>query len=58
MFVKATTLNHFDPKRHIQIEIDVLGYDIGGIFSQLTLNNLSQWHLVAFFSKKMIPVET
>ena len=57
-FVEAPILNHFDSKCHIQIEIDVSGYAIGGIFSQLTLNDLGQWHPVAFSSKKMILVET
>ena len=38
--------------------MDALGYAISGIFSQLTLDNLGQWHLVAFFSRKMIPAET
>ena len=56
-FVEALIRNHFDPERHIQIETDVLGYAIGGILSQLTSDDLSHWHLVVFFSKKMILVE-
>ena len=31
--VKAPILHHFDPKRHIQIETDVLGYAIGEVLS-------------------------
>ena len=57
-FIKAPILHHFDPERHIRVEMDVSGYAIGGILSQLILDNLVQWHLVAFFSKKMIPAET
>ena len=57
-FVEALILNHFDPKRHIQIETDALGYAIGGIFSQLISNDLGQWYLIAFFSRKMFPAET
>ncbi len=57
-FVKAPILNHFDPERHIQIETDTSSYAIGGIFSQLTLDDLVQWHPIAFFSRKMIPTET
>ena len=67
-FTKALILWHFDPKCHIWIETDVLGYAIGGMLSQLaswtspdkiiTKANLGQWHLVAFFSKKIILVET
>ena len=41
-FVKALILHHFDPKRHIRIETDKSGYAIGGVFSQLTLDNSSQ----------------
>ncbi len=58
VFVKALIPNHFDPERHIRIETDAVGYAISGIFSQLTLDNLSRWHLIAFFSRKMIPAET
>ena len=58
VFAKALILNHFDREHHIRIETDTLGYAIGEIFSQLTLDNLGQWHLVAFLSRKMIPAET
>ena len=57
-FFKAPILHHFDPERHIRIETDVSGYAIGGVLSQLTLDDSGQWHLVAFFSQKMIPAET
>ena len=58
VFVEAPILNHFDPERQIRIEMDTLGYAINGILSQLTLDVLGQWYLVAFFSRKMIPTET
>ena len=57
-FVKALILHHFDLERHIRIEIDVSGYAIGRVLSQLTSDNLGRWHLVAYFSRKMIPAET
>ena len=57
-FTKAPILRHFDPECHIRIEIDASGYAIGGVLSQLTLNNLGQWHPVAFYSQKMILAET
>ena len=67
-FTKAPILQHFDPKYHIYIKTDVLGYTIGGVLSQLTFatspyeivikTDLSQWHPIAFFSRKMILVET
>ncbi len=57
-FLEAPILNHFDPERHIRIETDALDYAIGGILSQLTLDDSGRWHPVAFFSRKMIPAET
>ncbi len=57
-FIKTPIQNHFDQERHIQVETDTSCYDIGGIHSQLALDDLGQWHPVAFFSRKMIPVET
>ena len=32
-FVKALIFHHFDPERHIRIEIDVSGYAIGGVLT-------------------------
>ena len=67
-FTEAPILRHFDPECHIRIETDASGYAIGGVLSQLasetrsdgvvTKTNLSQWHLVAFFLRKMISAET
>ena len=34
VFVKAPIFQHFDTKRHIQIETDASGYAIGGVFNQ------------------------
>ena len=41
-FTKAPILQHFDPEYHIRIQIDVSGYAIGGVLSQLTLDNSGQ----------------
>ncbi len=57
-FVETPILNHFDPECHIRIKMDASGYAIGGILSQLTLDNLGQWDSIAFFSRKMIPAKT
>ena len=57
-FLKTSILHHFDLERHIRIEMDASGYAIGGVLSQLTLDDLGRWHPVAFFSHKMIPAET
>ena len=57
-FTEAPILRHFDPEQHIQIETDASGYAIGGVLSQLALDDSGQWHPVAYFSQKMIPAET
>ena len=57
-FIKALILYHFDPKRHFRVETDASGYAIGRVLSQLTLDDLGQWHPIAFFSRKIIPAET
>ena len=56
--MKAPILYHFDPERHIRIEMDASSYAISEVLSQLTSDNLSQWHPVAFFLRKIIPAET
>ena len=57
-FIKAPIFHHFDPEYHIQIKTNVLGYSINRVLSQLTSDDLDQWHPIAFFSYKIIPVET
>ena len=42
VFVKALIFYHFDSEYYIQVETDVPGYAIVGVFSQLTLNDLGQ----------------
>ncbi len=39
IFVKILIYNHFDPKRHMQIETDASGYTISSILSELVLND-------------------
>ena len=66
-FTEAPILWHFDPEYHIRIETDALGYAIGRVLSQMTSGtspngvvikaDLSQWHLLAFFSRKIILAE-
>ena len=58
MFVKAPILYYIDLEHDIWVKTDVSGYAINKVFSQLTLDDLSQWHLVAFFSWKMISAAT
>ena len=57
-FTEAPIPRHFDPECHIRIETDASGYAIGGVLSQLTLDNLGRWHPIAFYSRKMIPAKT
>ena len=42
MFTKTLIFQHFDLECHIWIETDISGYAIGGVLSQLTLDNLGQ----------------
>ena len=60
-FIKAPILRHFDPECHIRIETNTLSYAIEGVLNQLIFNHLtsnqSHWHPVAYFLRKMIPVE-
>ena len=57
-FLKAPIFHEFNPEYYIRIETDASGYAIGGVLSQLILDNLDQWHPVAFFSQKMILAKT
>ena len=57
-FIKAQIVYHFDLECHIWVEMDVSGYVINGVLSQLILDNLGQWHPVAFFLRKMILAKT
>ena len=57
-FTKAPIPQHFDPEYHIRTKTNASGYTIGGLLRQLTLDNLSQWYLVAFYSQKMILAKT
>ena len=50
--------NHFDPRYYIQIKMDVSSYTIGGILNQLISNDLGQWYIMVFFSRKMILAKT
>ena len=50
VFVKAPILHHFDSEHHIWVETDISNYTIDRVFNQLTLDDLSSWHLVVFFS--------
>ena len=62
MFTKAPILWHLNPECHIRIKTDAFGYTIEGVLGQLTSNYLNsdqgQWHLMAYFWRKMIPTET
>ena len=57
-FNKAPILRHFDSECHIRIETNASGYAIGGVLSQLTLDNLGRWQSRAFYLQKMIPAKT
>jgi hypothetical protein len=54
-FTTAPVLRHFDPDLSIRLHTDASSFAISGILSQLHPD--SQWHPVAFFSRKCIPAE-
>ena len=71
VFIKALILRHFNPESYIRIKTDVSDHAIGGVLSQLNLDsnvlpndsNLDKsdfgpWHLLVYFFKKMIPMQT
>ena len=39
-FIKASILQHFCLERHIRVQTNVSVYAIGGVLSQMTLDNL------------------
>lgn len=42
IFIKPSNLFYFNLKCHIKVETDGLGYAIGDVLSQLSLDNLGQ----------------
>lgn len=56
-FTKALIVWHFDLECHIRIETDISDYAICRVLNQLILNS-GQWHLMPFFSRKMILAKT
>ena len=70
-FTKVLIFRHFDPECRIWIETDTSGYAIEWVLSRLisdqvtldsksilTKSDFGQWHLLAYFSRKMISAET
>lgn len=54
-FQQAPLLRHFDPNLPLRLETDASGFAVAAILSQLFG---SEWHPIAFWSRKMIPAET
>jgi hypothetical protein len=52
IFIKTSILIHFDLKRRIRLKIDVFDFAISEILFQL-IEKIDQWHLIAFFFRKM-----
>jgi hypothetical protein len=53
-FTQAPVLRHYDPALRLRLETDASAFAIAAILSQLFD---SEWHPVAFWSRKMIPAE-
>lgn len=56
-FIKVPIFYHFDSKCYIGVETNASGYAFSGILSQLTLDDQSLLHPIAFFFRKMISAE-
>ncbi|KFY32326.1 hypothetical protein V493_00305 [Pseudogymnoascus sp. VKM F-4281 (FW-2241)] len=57
-FTEAPILQHYDPALRVKLETDASGYAVSGILSQLFgADSAARWHPIAFFSKKMAPVQ-
>ena len=58
-FLRAPLLRHFDPSLRIMVETDGSEGALGGILSQLFGGGSeARWHPIAFYSKKLSPVES
>ena len=60
-FIETLIFRHFNLENHIRIKTDISNYAIGRVSSQLNLDSYAssnQWHLIAYFFRKMIPAET
>jgi hypothetical protein len=53
-FTQAPVLRHYDPAKPLRLESDASAYAIAAILSQLSD---SEWHPIAFWSRKMSPAE-
>ena len=53
-FITAPVLQHYDPALRLRVETDASSYALAGILSQLFD---SEWHPIAFWSRKIIPAE-
>lgn len=57
-FTSAPMLRHYDPERETQVETDASRYAVSGILSPLFGEGTEgRWHPVAYFSRKLTPVE-
>ncbi|KFY31833.1 hypothetical protein V493_00754, partial [Pseudogymnoascus sp. VKM F-4281 (FW-2241)] len=57
-FTEAPILRHYDLALRVKLETDASGYAVSGILSQLFgADSAARWHPIAFFSKKIAPVQ-
>ncbi len=54
-FCEEPVLQHFDVSKPIRLETDASGKAIGGVLCQQ--DAYINWHLVAYYSSKMLPAE-
>ena len=53
-FTEAPVLRHYDPALPLRVESDASNFAVAAVLSQLFG---SEWHPIAFWSRKMIPAE-
>ena len=57
-FTSAPMLRHYDPQKQIRVETDASGFAIAGVLRQQSEDKeQGHWHPVAFYSRKLTPVE-
>lgn len=57
-FCTTPIVYYFDPKWHIHIGMNILGYAINDILIQLTLHKLGWRYSIVFFSENINPADT
>ena len=55
IFTSTPLVHHYDPAKKVRLETDASNFEVAAIMTQQ--NEYEHWHPVAFWARKMIPVE-